>query len=60
MPLSASAADQDAPMIKCDPQISATLKPHQKLLHVKGMVCAFCVQGIEKRCPLMLFYKRQI
>ena len=32
----------------CDPAAVAALKPNQLLAHVRGMVCGFCVQGVEK------------
>ena len=32
----------------CDPAAISALKPNQRLAHVKGMVCGFCVQGVEK------------
>ena len=31
----------------CEKQVNPLLKKNQKVLNVTGMVCAFCVQGIE-------------
>ena len=35
-------------LVTCDLEAIKKLKPHQTLLHVQGMVCGMCVQGITK------------
>ena len=34
--------------MECDAEATSSLKANQLLLHVRGMVCGMCVQGITK------------
>ena len=49
LPLAAEPTSAPTDQIKCDAQEIAALKANQRLLHVKGMVCGMCVQGISKK-----------
>lgn len=40
--------EQTEQLITCDQELIAALKANQILLHVQGMVCGMCVQGITK------------
>jgi len=44
-PLSDQAKDQ---LVQCNSNDISALKTNQLLLHVQGMVCGMCVQGITK------------
>ena len=43
----AKEKEEQSSDIFCKPRSNSTLKADQKVLKVEGMVCAFCVQGIE-------------
>jgi len=45
-PTAAQVARAEDPA--CDHAAIAALKPNERLAHVRGMVCGFCVQGVEK------------
>ena len=51
-PLAAEPASQPLPKTANQSKSAShkivALKPNQRLLHVKGMVCGMCVQGISK------------
>lgn len=44
----ATSAESSTASQVCDPQAISALKADQLLLHVEGMVCGMCVQGISK------------
>ena len=45
----APTEQQTKPIQACDPSLSSTLKSGERLIHINGMLCQFCVKGIERQ-----------